>query len=205
MKENMHHRVARFREQQVTSCCPYSIVCSPRHRFRNKTHSCPCTGLVCCPAVLNFLSLSFREKRFYQQRYSLQSHHTYSPLSPLRRPRACFVTFLEPTDTATLHSTSNHHSPPHPSHPADTPSTPSTPSMAVQAPHQSGLPTRPVTTSTGTMTSTAAEGGASRTSLALASSGTLRLRAVAATDRHIQWAEDVIDNEGMGKKSSKGV
>lgn len=23
-------------------------------------------------------------------------------------------------------------------------------------------------------------------------------------ERHIQWAEDVVDNEGMGKKSSKG-
>ena len=114
MKENMHHRVARFREQQVTSCCPYSIVCSPRHRFRNKTHSCPCTGLVCCPAVLNFLSLSFREKRFYQQRYSFRSPHKRGPLSPLHRPRACFVTFLEPTDTANLHSTSNHH--PHHTH-----------------------------------------------------------------------------------------
>ncbi|EKG21413.1 hypothetical protein MPH_01272 [Macrophomina phaseolina MS6] len=34
-------------------------------------------------------------------------------------------------------------------------------------------------------------------------SGTLRLRAQASQRRHIQWAEDVIDNEGMGKKSSK--
>ncbi|KAF2809679.1 uncharacterized protein BDZ99DRAFT_34035 [Mytilinidion resinicola] len=33
--------------------------------------------------------------------------------------------------------------------------------------------------------------------------GTLRLRAEPAEERHIQWAEDVIDNEGMGKKSSK--
>lgn len=24
------------------------------------------------------------------------------------------------------------------------------------------------------------------------------------TSRHIQWSEDVVDNEGMGKKSSKG-
>ena len=38
-----------------------------------------------------------------------------------------------------------------------------------------------------------------------APSGTLRLRAEPAEERHIQWAEDVIDNEGMGKKSSKGV
>jgi protein phosphatase 1 regulatory subunit 11 len=33
--------------------------------------------------------------------------------------------------------------------------------------------------------------------------GTLRLRAEPAEERHIQWAADVIDNEGMGKKSSK--
>jgi protein phosphatase 1 regulatory subunit 11 len=38
-----------------------------------------------------------------------------------------------------------------------------------------------------------------------APSGTLRLRAEPAEERHIQWAEDVVDNEGMGKKSSKGM
>ena len=37
-----------------------------------------------------------------------------------------------------------------------------------------------------------------------APSGVLRLRAEPETRRHIQWAEDVVDNEGMGKKSSKG-
>ncbi|KAF1820195.1 uncharacterized protein K489DRAFT_324522 [Dissoconium aciculare CBS 342.82] len=36
-----------------------------------------------------------------------------------------------------------------------------------------------------------------------APSGTLRLRVEPGESRHIQWAEDVIDNEGMGKKSSK--
>ncbi|KAF1940822.1 hypothetical protein EJ02DRAFT_445259 [Clathrospora elynae] len=36
-----------------------------------------------------------------------------------------------------------------------------------------------------------------------APSGVLRLRAEPSERRHIQWAEDVIDNEGMGKKSSK--
>ncbi|KAH6639636.1 type 1 phosphatases regulator YPI1 [Boeremia exigua] len=36
-----------------------------------------------------------------------------------------------------------------------------------------------------------------------APSGVLRLRAAPEERRHIQWAEDVIDNEGMGKKSSK--
>ncbi|KAK7511300.1 phosphatase inhibitor-domain-containing protein [Phyllosticta citriasiana] len=34
-------------------------------------------------------------------------------------------------------------------------------------------------------------------------SGTLRLRPDTTQRRHIQWADDVIDNEGMGKKSSK--
>jgi protein phosphatase 1 regulatory subunit 11 len=38
-----------------------------------------------------------------------------------------------------------------------------------------------------------------------APSGVLRLRADPAERRHIQWAEDVVDNEGMGKKSSKGA
>jgi hypothetical protein len=38
-----------------------------------------------------------------------------------------------------------------------------------------------------------------------APSGVLRLRAEPEERRHIQWAEDVIDNEGMGKKSSKGT
>jgi len=33
----------------------------------------------------------------------------------------------------------------------------------------------------------------------------LRLRAEPEERRHIQWAEDVVDNEGMGKKSSKGT
>ncbi|KAF2692149.1 hypothetical protein K458DRAFT_381975 [Lentithecium fluviatile CBS 122367] len=36
-----------------------------------------------------------------------------------------------------------------------------------------------------------------------ATSGTLRLRAEPTEQRHIQWAEDVVDNEGMGRKSSK--
>jgi protein phosphatase 1 regulatory subunit 11 len=43
-------------------------------------------------------------------------------------------------------------------------------------------------------------------SVSLPTSGTLRLRAASISpseERHIQWAEDVIDNEGMGKKSSK--
>lgn len=44
------------------------------------------------------------------------------------------------------------------------------------------------------------------------SSGTLRLRGennvappgISNTGRHIRWSNDVVDNEGMGKKSSKG-
>ncbi|KAH4067178.1 type 1 phosphatase regulator YPI1 [Parastagonospora nodorum] len=36
-----------------------------------------------------------------------------------------------------------------------------------------------------------------------APSGVLRLRAEPTERRRIQWAEDVVDNEGMGKKSSK--
>lgn len=46
-------------------------------------------------------------------------------------------------------------------------------------------------------------------------SGTLRLRGEdssnpsgintgSAPDRHIRWSHDVVDNEGLGKKSSKG-
>ena len=38
-----------------------------------------------------------------------------------------------------------------------------------------------------------------------APSGVLHLRAEPEERRHIQWAEDVVDNEGMGKKSSKGM
>lgn len=34
---------------------------------------------------------------------------------------------------------------------------------------------------------------------------TLVLRADAAEERHIQWTEDTVDNENMGKKSSKGM
>lgn len=34
---------------------------------------------------------------------------------------------------------------------------------------------------------------------------TLRLRGVPAERRRIRWAADVIDNEGLGRKSSKSV
>ncbi|KAI9785771.1 MAG: hypothetical protein M1839_008788 [Geoglossum umbratile] len=33
--------------------------------------------------------------------------------------------------------------------------------------------------------------------------GTLRLRGASTDERRVMWAEDVVDNEGMGKKKSK--
>ncbi|KAG8629559.1 hypothetical protein KVT40_003424 [Elsinoe batatas] len=59
------------------------------------------------------------------------------------------------------------------------------------------------TGTSGSMTTTSTQAGPS---VPIDGSGpTLRLRAEsdAGQARHIQWAEDVIDNEGMGKKSSK--
>jgi len=35
--------------------------------------------------------------------------------------------------------------------------------------------------------------------------GTLRLRGGPVENRRVRWDADVIDNEGMGKKSSKGL
>ncbi|TKA23041.1 hypothetical protein B0A49_13672, partial [Cryomyces minteri] len=64
----------------------------------------------------------------------------------------------------------------------------------------------PAIASTGSLTQTQAEVGPSI--IPNLPSGTLRLRAVSNADaleeRHIQWAEGTIDNESMGKKSSKG-
>ncbi|KAF2227245.1 hypothetical protein BDZ85DRAFT_253962 [Elsinoe ampelina] len=60
------------------------------------------------------------------------------------------------------------------------------------------------TGTSGSLTTTSTQAGPS---VPINGSGpTLRLRAEsdAGQARHIQWAEDVIDNEGMGKKSSKG-
>ena len=34
--------------------------------------------------------------------------------------------------------------------------------------------------------------------------GTLRLRATGGQQTRVQWADNVVDNEGLGKKSSKG-
>jgi protein phosphatase 1 regulatory subunit 11 len=39
---------------------------------------------------------------------------------------------------------------------------------------------------------------------ARAPDGTLRLRGGPIEDRRVRWDQDVIDNEGMGKKKSKG-
>ncbi|KAF1988068.1 hypothetical protein K402DRAFT_392341 [Aulographum hederae CBS 113979] len=44
---------------------------------------------------------------------------------------------------------------------------------------------------------------AHRPTVALPQAGVLRLRAATTSDRHVQWAEDVVNNENMGKKSSK--
>jgi hypothetical protein len=54
-----------------------------------------------------------------------------------------------------------------------------------------------------TTQSSAPSGGATTT--APRTTTTLVLRADHAEVRHIQWAEDVVDNEDMGKKSSKGM
>lgn len=35
--------------------------------------------------------------------------------------------------------------------------------------------------------------------------GTLRLRGGPVEERRVQWGEDVIDNEGLGRKKSKGM
>lgn len=64
---------------------------------------------------------------------------------------------------------------------------------------------RTQTSSTGPRTATTVQTTPQPVLRLSAPSGTLRLRAQPAEERHIQWAEDVIDNEGMGKKSSKGI
>ena len=47
-------------------------------------------------------------------------------------------------------------------------------------------------------------GAPPRSRIAIAA-GTLRLRATAApSDTRVRWAEDVVDNEGLGRKRSKG-
>jgi len=69
---------------------------------------------------------------------------------------------------------------------------------------RTGSGTATPSNTTGSMTVTNAEAGPSST--LGTTHATLRLRAEAADTeqgRHIQWAEDVVDNEGMGKKSSK--
>jgi len=70
---------------------------------------------------------------------------------------------------------------------------------------------RPATSGSQTITASETEGSSS-SHIHIPPSGTLRLRAEAASSqedesarRHVQWAQDVVNNEGMGKKSSKGT
>ncbi|SLM34088.1 type 1 phosphatase regulator ypi1 [Lasallia pustulata] len=51
--------------------------------------------------------------------------------------------------------------------------------------------------------STTAQPSHTTTTTRVEVAGTLRLRGVPAEDRRIRWAEDVVDNEGLGRKSSK--
>ncbi|KAF1346370.1 hypothetical protein EJ07DRAFT_144358 [Lizonia empirigonia] len=67
----------------------------------------------------------------------------------------------------------------------------------------SNVPSRTATPSRDTGSHTLEETRPNPVTRLNASSGVLRLRAEPGERRHIQWAEDVIDNEGMGKKSSK--
>ena len=69
----------------------------------------------------------------------------------------------------------------------------------------SNLPSRTATPSRDTGSHTIEETRPNPVLRLSAPSGVLRLRAEPEERRHIQWAEDVIDNEGMGKKSSKGM
>ena len=55
------------------------------------------------------------------------------------------------------------------------------------------------------MTTTAAGIQTQLESLPIPPTLTLRLRAPSVESRRIHWAEDVIDNEGLGRKKSKGV
>ncbi len=62
--------------------------------------------------------------------------------------------------------------------------------------------TREATPSTGSTTQLEQEDARSTI---VVPAGTLRLRGEPVEDRRIRWAEDVVDNEGMGKKTSKGA
>lgn len=53
--------------------------------------------------------------------------------------------------------------------------------------------------------STTTQPSQTATSTRIEVASTLRLRGVSAEGRRIRWAEDVVDNEGMGRKSSKGA
>ena len=62
----------------------------------------------------------------------------------------------------------------------------------------------PPPASAGTQTSTSTPVAAARVR-ARAPDGTLRLRGGPIEDRRVRWDQGVIDNEGMGKKKSKGL
>ncbi|MCJ1283860.1 hypothetical protein MMC26_003191 [Xylographa opegraphella] len=77
------------------------------------------------------------------------------------------------------------------------PSLPATRTATIPLPTTAGAGTATTTTTTTTIDST------SPPRRAPVPIGTLRLRAAAAPRRGIRWAEDVVDNEGLGRKSSK--
>lgn len=85
----------------------------------------------------------------------------------------------------------------HPPLPLFTSTAPHSPAMPPPSYHPSSAAhtlSTPTTTTTSTQTQI--------------STPVLRLRATApepSTRRRIQWAEDVVDNEGLGRKSSKGM
>ncbi len=74
--------------------------------------------------------------------------------------------------------------------------------MAVQV----RLPIRATMPATGTLTQTTTPTrGTTREGQLSPPMGTLRLRGAPEAERRtIRWAEDVVDNEGMGRKKSKG-
>ena len=84
--------------------------------------------------------------------------------------------------------------------------------MPSQAYSRSSLPRgSPAASTTTTSTSSQPRSLDQQQTIDLPPSATLRLRGQTDVQespqapRHIQWAENVVDNEGMGKKSSKGA
>lgn len=93
--------------------------------------------------------------------------------------------------------------------------------MPNRAPNPTGVPrptpngaSAPSTSSSQTITASSANSaGHGSQYIRVPPSGTLRLRVEAGVqedrseepERRVQWADDVVNNEGMGKKSSKGL